>query len=39
MPFLLPPEEAAKRFARAIERGVSYTVLDSTGRCNTLKAA
>jgi short-subunit dehydrogenase len=27
MPFLLPPEEAAKRFARAIERGVSYTVI------------
>jgi len=27
MPFLLPAEEAAKRFARAIERGTSYTVI------------
>ncbi|MFA5123876.1 SDR family oxidoreductase [Zavarzinia sp.] len=27
MPFLLPVDEAARRFARAIERGVSYTVI------------
>lgn len=27
MPFLLPAPEAARRFARAIERGVSYTVI------------
>ena len=27
MPFLLPAEEAASRFARAIERGVAYTVI------------
>lgn len=27
MPFLLPADEAARRFARAIERGVSYTVI------------
>ncbi len=27
MPFLLPVDEAAKRFARAIERGTSYTVI------------
>lgn len=27
MPFLLPADEAAPRFARAIERGVSYTVI------------
>ena len=27
MPFLLPANEAAKRFARAIERGASYTVI------------
>ena len=27
MPFLLQPEEAARRFARAIERGCSYTVI------------
>ena len=27
MPFLLPAEEAARRFACAIERGVSYTVI------------
>lgn len=27
MPFLLPAETAAKRFAAAIERGVSYTVI------------
>ena len=27
MPFLLPAGEAAKRFARAIERGASYTVI------------
>ena len=27
MPFLLPAEEAAPRFARAIEAGVSYTVI------------
>ncbi|MFT3848448.1 MAG: SDR family oxidoreductase [Propionivibrio sp.] len=27
MPFLLAPEEAARRFARAIERGCSYTVI------------
>ena len=27
MPFLLQPEEAVRRFARAIERGCSYTVI------------
>ncbi len=27
MPFLLPAAEAARRFARAIERGTSYTVI------------
>jgi short-subunit dehydrogenase len=27
MPFLLPVDEAARRFARAIDRGVSYTVI------------
>ena len=27
MPFLLPADEAARRFARAIERGASYTVI------------
>lgn len=27
MPFLLPADEAARRFARAIERGVTYTVI------------
>lgn len=27
MPFLLPPAEAARRFAAAIERGVTYTVI------------
>ena len=27
MPFLLPADEAARRFARAIARGVSYTVI------------
>jgi len=27
MPFLLPADEAARRFARAIERGSSYTVI------------
>lgn len=27
MPFLLKPDEAARRFARAIERGSSYTVI------------
>ena len=27
MPFLLPANEAARRFARAIERGTSYTVI------------
>jgi len=27
MPFLLPADEAARRFARAIERGTSYTVI------------
>lgn len=27
MPFLLPADEAARRFARAIERGVGYTVI------------
>jgi len=27
MPFLLPAEEAARRFARAIERGTSYAVI------------
>lgn len=27
MPFLLPAEEAARRFARSIERGTSYTVI------------
>ena len=27
MPFLLPAAEAARRFARAIERGVGYTVI------------
>ena len=27
MPFLLPADEAARRMARAIERGVSYTVI------------
>ncbi|HZX31997.1 MAG TPA: SDR family oxidoreductase, partial [Rhodocyclaceae bacterium] len=27
MPFLLPADDAARRFARAIERGVSYTVI------------
>jgi len=27
MPFLLQPDEAARRFARAIERGCSYTVI------------
>ena len=27
MPFLLSADEAARRFARAIERGVSYTVI------------
>lgn len=27
MPFMLPAEEAARRFARAIERGTSYTVI------------
>ena len=27
MPFLLPADEAARRFVRAIERGVSYTVI------------
>lgn len=27
MPFMLPADEAARRFARAIERGVSYTVI------------
>ena len=27
MPFLLPADEAARRFAAAIERGISYTVI------------
>ena len=27
MPFLLAPDEAARRFARVIERGCSYTVV------------
>jgi len=27
MPFLLPAEEAARRFARAVEKGCSYTVI------------
>jgi short-subunit dehydrogenase len=27
MPFLLSAEEAARRFARAIDRGASYTVI------------
>ena len=27
MPFLLPADEAARRFARAITRGTSYTVI------------
>ena len=27
MPFMLPVDEAARRFGRAIERGVSYTVI------------
>ena len=27
MPFLLPADVAARRFARAIERGSSYTVI------------
>ena len=27
MPFMLPAEEAARRFSRAIERGTSYTVI------------
>ena len=27
MPFLMPADEAAWRFARAIERGASYTVI------------
>ena len=27
MPFLLPADEAARRFAAAVERGVSYTVI------------
>jgi short-subunit dehydrogenase len=27
MPFMLPVDEAARRFARAIERGASYTVI------------
>lgn len=27
MPFLLPAEKAAKRFAIAIERGTTYTVI------------
>jgi short-subunit dehydrogenase len=27
MPFILPADEAARRFARAIERGTSYTVI------------
>jgi short-chain dehydrogenase/reductase SDR len=27
MPFLLSADEAAQRFARAIDRGVSYTVI------------
>ncbi len=27
MPFLLPVDDAARRFARAIDRGVSYTVI------------
>ena len=27
MPFMLPADEAARRFARAIERGCSYTVI------------
>jgi short-subunit dehydrogenase len=27
MPFMLPVDEAARRFVRAIERGVSYTVI------------
>ena len=27
MPFLLPAEEAARRFARAIDKGTSYTVI------------
>ena len=27
MPFLMPADEAARRFARAIERGTSYTVI------------
>jgi hypothetical protein len=27
MPFILPAAVAARRFARAIERGVSYTVI------------
>lgn len=27
MPFLLPADEAARRFARAVERGVGYTVV------------
>ncbi|UCV11364.1 SDR family oxidoreductase [Dechloromonas denitrificans] len=27
MPFLLPADKAAERFARAVERGVSYTVI------------
>ena len=27
MPFIMPADEAARRFARAIERGGSYTVI------------
>ena len=27
MPFLLPADQAARRFAAAIERGTSYTVI------------
>ena len=27
MPFLMPADQAAERFARAIERGVTYTVI------------
>jgi hypothetical protein len=27
MPFLLPADEAARRFARAIARGTGYTVI------------
>jgi hypothetical protein len=27
MPFLLPADQAAQRFAQAIERGITYTVI------------